>query len=62
MQLTIDYDIQKALEDGFRAGDFNGAGAVMDPQTGEILAMTSLPAYDPNIFAGGIDRTTWSGC
>ena len=31
------------------------------PDTGEILAMTSLPAYDPNVFAGGIDRTAWAG-
>jgi penicillin-binding protein 2 len=33
----------------------------LDPGTGEILAMTSLPSYDPNVFAGGIDRSAWSG-
>ena len=60
MQLTIDYDVQKALEDGFRAGEFAGAAAVLDPQTGEVLAMTSLPAYDPNTFAVGIGGSTWS--
>ncbi len=61
LQLTIDYDLQKALEDGFKAsGGYNGAAAVMDPRTGEVLALTSIPAYDPNAFAGGIDRTTWN--
>lgn len=61
MQLTIDYDMQKALEEAFHAAGFNGAAAFLDPNTGEILAMTSLPAYDPNVFAGGIDRTAWAG-
>ena len=28
--------------------------------TGEVLAFTSLPAYDPNTFAAGIDRATWA--
>ena len=60
MRLTLDYDVQRALEDGFRALDFAGAAAILDPGTGEILAMTSLPAYDPNTFAVGIDGSTWS--
>ena len=33
---------------------------VLDPRSGEILAFTSLPAYDPNAFAMGIDGDTWS--
>ena len=33
----------------------------MDPRTGEVLAFTSLPGYDPNDFAAGIDRATWAG-
>jgi penicillin-binding protein 2 len=59
LQLTIDYDVQKAVEDGFKASGFNGASIVLDPKTGEILAFTSVPSYDPNAFAAGIDRTTW---
>src|SRR5438093_13601817 len=31
LQLTIDYDVQKAIEDGFRASGFNGAAVVLDP-------------------------------
>ncbi len=58
--LTVDYDLQKALEDGFRASGFNGASVIMNPKTGEVLAFTSIPAYDPNAFAAGIDRATWA--
>jgi penicillin-binding protein 2 len=60
LALTIDYDLQKALEDGFKASGYNGASVIMDPHTGEVLAFTSVPAYDPNAFAAGIDRATWA--
>src|SRR5687767_10192044 len=50
VQLTIDYDLQKAAEDGFRHAGFNGAALIMDPRTGEVLVHASLPAYDPNQF------------
>ena len=60
MQLTIDADLQHALEDAFHAGNMAGAAVFMNPKTGEILAMTSQPAYDPNDFATGIDRGTWA--
>src|SRR5436190_5512714 len=35
VQLTIDKDLQRAAEEGFKAGGFNGAAVVMDPRTGE---------------------------
>jgi penicillin-binding protein 2 len=60
LRLTVDYDVQKALEDGFKWSGFNGASVIMDPHTGEILAFSSVPAYDPNAFAAGIDRATWA--
>jgi penicillin-binding protein 2 len=60
LALTIDYDLQKALEDGFKSSGFNGASVIMDPQSGEVLAFTSVPAYDPNAFAAGIDRSSLS--
>jgi penicillin-binding protein 2 len=60
LQLTIDADVQQAAEDGFAATGFNGASVVLDPRNGEVLAFTSLPAYDPNAFAVGIDRATWA--
>ena len=66
VQLTIDADLQKAAEDGFRhfgivnSGEpYNGAAVVLDPRSGEVLSFVSLPAYDPNKFAVGIDRASW---
>jgi penicillin-binding protein 2 len=61
LQLTIDYDVQRAIEDGFDAvGDFNGAAVILDPSNGDVLGFTSRPAYDPNAFSSGIDRATWN--
>jgi penicillin-binding protein 2 len=60
LQLTIDYDLQKAVEDGFKTSGFNGAAVILDPSSGEVLAYTSVPAYDPNAFASGVDRATWA--
>ena len=60
VQLTIDYDVQRAAEDAFTSAGFNGAAVIMDPRSGEVLAFSSRPAYDPNDFAAGIDRATWA--
>src|SRR5215831_2191665 len=65
LQLTIDLDIQKAIEDAFKLADDDGvasagAAVVLDPRNGEVLGYMSRPAYDPNAFAGGIDRATWA--
>jgi penicillin-binding protein 2 len=60
LMLTIDYDVQKAAEDGFKALGFWGAAAAIDPRSGEVLSLVSLPTYDPNSFATGIDRATWA--
>src|SRR5258708_29464198 len=51
LQLTLDYDLQKAVEDGFRVAGFNGASVVLAPQNVEVLAFASLPDYDPHPFA-----------
>jgi penicillin-binding protein 2 len=57
--LAIDAELQtivsEALEAGLRAADSDsGVAIAMDPRTGEILAMVSLPSYDANLFVGGI--------
>jgi len=55
LRLSIDADLQRAMVAAF--GDFDGAAVAMDPRTGEILAMVSLPSYDPNLFVNGISHT-----
>ena len=60
LQLTIDVDVQRAVEDSFRAFGYRGAAVILDPANGEVLAFSSLPAYDPNAFAAGIDRASWT--
>jgi penicillin-binding protein 2 len=52
LRLTIDADLQQAMVTAF--GDFDGSAVAVDPRTGEILAMVSLPSYDPNLFVNGI--------
>jgi penicillin-binding protein 2 len=59
LQLTIDYDMQRALETAYKAQGLSGAAVILDPRTGEILAMTSQPEYDPNDFANGLPPGRW---
>jgi penicillin-binding protein A len=53
VQLTIDPEAQQAAYDGLSAVSPNVQGSVVaiKPSTGEILAMVSLPTYDPNKLA-----------
>jgi penicillin-binding protein 2 len=50
VRTTIDLDIQKIAEEAF-SDSLSGAVVALDPRTGEVLAMTSSPRIDPNIFA-----------
>ena len=43
------------------AGLKRGVVIVMNPQTGEVLAMVSLPTYDNNVFARGISAKDYAG-
>ncbi len=59
LELAIDQKMQSQLEKiisaNLKAGNKKRAvGIVMDPRSGEILAMASLPSFDNNDFAGGI--------
>ena len=60
VQLTIDADVQRAAEEGFRIAGYNGSAVMLDPRNGEILALASVPAFDPNDFASGIAARTWN--
>jgi len=55
--LTIDSAVQEAAERGL-AGKVGSAVAI-DPSNGEVLALASRPAYDPNLFAQGIGVKAW---
>jgi penicillin-binding protein 2 len=57
--LTLDVRIQQAAERALRnrvGAQARGAVVVMDVQSGDILALVSSPAFDPNAFAQGISR------
>ncbi|MHB8960948.1 MAG: penicillin-binding protein 2 [Candidatus Limnocylindrales bacterium] len=61
LTLTIDTTVQKealrALQWGMKAAHLKrGVFIAMNPQTGEVLAMVSLPTYDDNLFAKGISQ------
>ncbi len=60
VQLTLDAAMQRAAEEGFKTTGYWGSAVVLDPRSGDVLTLVSLPAYDPNAFASGIDRATWA--
>lgn len=55
VQLAIDARIQFLLENTLRRAG-RAAGVIMDVRTGEVLAMASVPDYDPNAFIPSISR------
>ena len=60
--LTLDVKIQEELEKlmtGTAEQNMNGSVVVMKVQTGEIIAITSKPSFDPNKFAAGISSQNW---
>ena len=52
LYLTIDSKLQKAAEAAFE--EYTGAVVAIDPNNGEILALVSMPIFDPNSFVNGI--------
>ena len=57
IQLAIDAGLQEYASR--RLGEESGSCVIMDCVTGDVLCMTSMPAYDPNSFSDGIGRTEW---
>ncbi len=57
VQLSIDAGLQEYA--ARRLGEESGSCTVIDCQTGDILCMASMPAYDPNSFSDGIGQTEW---
>jgi len=57
LHLSVDARLQQAMVDAFEGQ--HGAAVAVDPRTGEILGMVSLPGYDPNLFVTGISHKDW---
>ncbi|HLZ78459.1 MAG TPA: penicillin-binding protein 2 [Sphingomonas sp.] len=58
LQLTIDAGLQDYVAE--RMGDQSGGAVVIDTANGDVLAMVSMPAYDPNSFSRGISHDEWN--
>jgi penicillin-binding protein 2 len=57
--LTIDGRVQAIAEEALRAVG-RGAAVVVNPNNGEILAMASVPSFDPNAFIPSIKAKDWA--
>jgi penicillin-binding protein 2 len=57
LTLTVDAKLQQIAEKAF--GDRKGALVAIEPSTGGVLALVSVPNYDPNLFVDGIDSVNW---
>jgi len=57
LTLTVDSKLQAVVEQAF--GDRRGALVAIEPSTGGILALVSMPGFDPNLFVDGIDSQNW---
>jgi len=57
LHLTIDMGLQAVAEAALRGE--RGAVVALEPATGDVLAFASMPGFDPNLFAGGIEPGTY---
>lgn len=57
LKLTIDSELQEFCVK--RLGEQSGGIVVMDVEKGDILALVSMPSYDPNEFSKGITTAYW---
>ncbi|MFH1640794.1 MAG: penicillin-binding protein 2 [Candidatus Omnitrophota bacterium] len=54
--LTLDLRIQKIVEDSFK--DRKGSVIIMEPYSGEVIAMASSPDFDPSVFVKKISQSS----
>jgi penicillin-binding protein 2 len=57
LRLSVDADLQRAMVLAF--GQMHGSAVAVEPATGQVLAMVSLPSYDPNLFVNGISSADY---
>ena len=58
LHLTIDSRLQKVAEEAF--AEYTGAAVAIDPNNGEILALVSMPIFNPNLFVNGISYDSYN--
>ena len=58
LYLSVDGRVQKATQDAFEGRP--GAAVAIDPRNGQVLAMVSVPTYDPNPFVNGIGQADYA--
>ncbi len=58
LQLNLDLELMEWIDRVFPEG-MNGSVVALDVETGGVLALYSAPAFDPNVFAGVVDRSEW---
>ncbi|TDJ30604.1 MAG: penicillin-binding protein 2 [Gammaproteobacteria bacterium] len=58
LHLTIDSKLQKVAEQSF--GEESGALVAINPNNGEILALVSMPIFDPNLFVNGVSYENYN--
>ena len=59
LYLTIDSKLQKVAEKAF--GELTGSVVAINPDNGEVLALVSMPMFDPNLFVNGISYKDYNG-
>ncbi len=57
LTLTLDAKLQRVVEQAF--GERRGALVAIEPETGGVLALVSMPTFDPNLFVDGIRSDDW---
>ena len=58
LHITIDIGLQTIVQD-LLSRENSAAAVVMDIHNGDVYSLVSSPAYDPNLFAGGISSHDW---
>lgn len=57
LHLSLDVELQRIAETAM--GDNNGALVAIDPSDGSMVALASMPTFDPNLFVGNLDVATF---
>jgi penicillin-binding protein 2 len=56
--LSLDSNVQRVAETAL--GDHRGAVVALDPSNGDVIALASMPEFDPSLFARGITRSEYA--